>query len=152
PANSYDLSSEYGRSSQDVRHRFVITGNFRLPWEVSLSPFVIVASGRPFNITTGRDLNGDTLFNDRPAFATDPTKLGVVVTRWGVFDPNPTTSEQIIPRNFGTGPGSLTTNLRLSRTFGFGKETSTSNRQNRRGGQGGDGAGGGGGRGGGLGF
>ncbi len=155
PANSYDLSGEYGRFSRDVRHRFVVTGSFRMPWNVSLSPFVIVSSGTPFNITVGRDLNGDTLFNDRPAFATDLTKPGVVITRWGAFDPNPTAGEKIIPRNLGTGPGSLTTNLRISKTFGFGKETASA-ASRRGGGAGADGKRGadasGGGRGGGMGF
>jgi len=143
PADSYDLSTEYGRSSLDIRHRFVLFGNFRAPWGISLNPFVIVTSGRPFNIIIGRDLNGDTLFTERPAFATDLSKPGVVVTRWGTFDPNPTLGEQIIPRNLGTGPGSLTTNLRISKTFGFGKETAPTNGQGaRRGGQGGQAGGG----------
>jgi hypothetical protein len=145
PANPYDLSTEYGRSSQDVRHRFVVTGTFRAPWNVSLNPFVIVSSGRPFNITIGRDLNGDTLFNDRPAFASDLTKPGVIITRWGALDPNPTLGEVIIPRNFGSGPGSLTTNLRISKTFGFGKEnasTASGRQQNGRGGRGGTSGGG----------
>jgi len=39
-------------------------------WGVRLSPFITARSGAPFNITTGTDLNGDTIFNDRPAFAT----------------------------------------------------------------------------------
>ena len=136
PANSYDLSTEYGRSSLDIRHRFVLIGNFRAPWGLSFSPMVIAASGAPFNITIGRDLNGDTLFTDRPAFATDLTKPGVLTTRWGVFDPNPTLGEQIIPRNFGTGPASLTTRLGISKTFGFGTEGAPARQSNRRGGGG----------------
>lgn len=142
PANPYDLTGEYGRSSQDVRHRFVVNGSFRLPWNVSLNPFVIVTSGRPFNITLGRtDLNGDTVYTERPRLATDLTKPTVVVTRWGAFDLDPNGAGQIIPRNFGSGPGSLTTNLRISKTFAFGKENaSASNRRNQ---QGGEGAGGG---------
>jgi hypothetical protein len=125
PANSYDLSTEYGASSQDVRHRFVMTGSFRVPWGISLNPFLILSSGRPFNITIGRDLNGDILFTERPAFATDLTRPGVVVTKWGTFDPNPIPGEQIIPRNLGRGPGSMTFNLRVSKTFGFGGERSS---------------------------
>jgi hypothetical protein len=39
PANPYDLSTEYGRASSDIRHRFVMTGNFRAPWGISLNPF-----------------------------------------------------------------------------------------------------------------
>ena len=143
-SNPYDFSSEYGRSSNDVRHRFTLFGNYRAPWGISLIPFLIVASGAPFNITIGRDLNGDTLFSDRPAFATDLTKAGVIVTKFGAFDPNPTIGSQIIRRNFGSGPGSLTANMRVSKTWGFGGErraaaTQTPG-QGNRGGERGDGA------------
>src|SRR6266849_4467933 len=126
PANSYDLSGEYGRASNDIRHRFMLFGNVRAPWGISLNPFVIVSSGAPFNITTGRDLNGDALFTERPAFATDLAKPGIIVTRFGVFDPNPVAGAQIIPRNFGEGPGSLTANLRVSKTWSFGGEKQSS--------------------------
>ena len=146
PANPFDLTGEYGPSSQDVRHRFVANGSFRLPWNVSVNPFVIVSSGRPFNITLGRtDFNGDTFYTERPRFATDLTKPTVRITPWGAFDTDINGAGQVIPRNFGRGPGSLTANLRLSKTFGSGKENATAaNRQrNRQGGQGqaGDGAG-----------
>jgi hypothetical protein len=143
-ANPYDFTSEWGRSSNDIRHRFTLFGNVRAPWGISLSPFVIVASGAPFNITVGRDLNGDTLFTDRPAFASDLTKPGVIVTRFGVFDPNPTLGSQIIPRNFGRGPGSLIANLRVSKSWGFGSEkraaTTQRSDQGNRGAEGGGGA------------
>ncbi|HUE83073.1 MAG TPA: hemerythrin domain-containing protein [Pyrinomonadaceae bacterium] len=39
-----------------------------------LSPFIVATSGRPFNIITGRDSNGDTLFTERPAFASASTR------------------------------------------------------------------------------
>jgi hypothetical protein len=32
PSDPYDFSGDYGRSLQDVRHRFVIGGNFTAPW------------------------------------------------------------------------------------------------------------------------
>jgi len=126
PANSYNLSGEYGRASNDVRHRLSLFGSIRAPWGISLSPFVIVSSGRPFNITIGRDLNGDSLFTERPAFASDLTKPGVIVTRFGAFDPNPVAGAQIIPRNFGYGPGLLAANLRVSKTWSFGGEKESS--------------------------
>jgi len=145
PANQYDLRGEYGRSSIDVRHRFTLGGSISgLPGKVRLNPFIIANSGRPFNITTGRDTNGDTLFTERPALATDPSKAGVVTTRFGTFDQNPTPDQLIIPRNFGTGPGFFTINLRISRAFGFGPEIVATPR-----GGGGGGARGGAGRGGG---
>ena len=120
PADQYNLTGEYGRSSLDNRHRFMMGGSITAPKAIRFSPFVIAASGRPFNITTGRDQNGDSLFTDRPAFATDLTRPGVMVTRFGAFDPNPLPGAVLIPRNYGEGPGQFTVNLRISRTFGFG--------------------------------
>ena len=120
PADSYDLSAEYGRAQLDVRHRFVIGGNFEAPLGLSLSPFITVRSGAPFNITTGTDINGDTLFTDRPSFAGDPIEPGVVATRFGLFDPTPDLGDKIIPRNFGRGPGFFSVNLRITKEFGFG--------------------------------
>jgi hypothetical protein len=119
PANPYDLSTEYGRASNDSRHQFTIVGNFTLPWELRLTPNINLRSGSPFNITTGRDNNGDNQFQDRPAFA-KPGDPGAIVTRFGTFNPFPLPGDQIIPRNFGQGPGSITMNLGISKTFGFG--------------------------------
>jgi hypothetical protein len=120
PANSFNLNGEFGRTSFDARHRAFVFGNINLPHQVSLSPFVVVSSGLPFNITTGIDSNGDSLTTDRPAFATSSSK-NVKVTQFGTFDLTPLPGETIIPRNFGEGPGSFTVNLRAAKTFGFGK-------------------------------
>jgi len=119
PANSYDLRSEYGPSSLDIRHRFFFGGLIGLPWELRVNPFVVITSGRPFNIVTGQDANGDTLFTDRPALAIDLSNPGVVRTPFGTFDPNPGPGQNIIARNFGRGPSFMTTMLRVSRTFGL---------------------------------
>ena len=136
-ANPYDFSREYGRASNDIRHRFTLFGNIRTRWGISLNPFLIVSSSAPFNITIGRDLNGDTLFTERPAFATDLTKPGVVITRFGTFDPNPAPGAEIIPRNFGRGPGSLIANLRVSKTWSFGGERRTASARSQGQNQGG---------------
>jgi hypothetical protein len=123
PANQYDLGAEYGRSGTDVRHRFFLSGTASGPFGIQFSPFLILRSGLPFNITTGRDANGDSLFTDRPAFATNLFKSGVVVTRFGAFDPNPSVGQSIIPRNFGSGPAYFTLSVRLSREFTFRRPT-----------------------------
>lgn len=124
PANSYDLTGEYGRAAFDVRHRFTFAGNINLPWGgVSLSPFVIATSGRPFNITTGRDANGDRLFTERPSFApqgADCTDPNIRCTPFGNFNLTPLPGEALIPRNYGEGPSFFTVNLRVSRTWSFG--------------------------------
>jgi len=121
PANGYDLSGEYGRSSFDVRHRAFLGGSLNLPRGVSLNPFLIVRSGTPFNITAGQDTNGDSVYNERPAFATDLSRPSVVITRWGAFDRIPLAGATIIPRNYGQGPGFVSVNLRLGKTFTFGQ-------------------------------
>jgi hypothetical protein len=134
PFYSYDLSTEYGRSSFDVRHMFFFGGSYTAPWKLRFSPIIVAASGRPFNITTGIDNNHDGIINDRPAFATDLNRqcdFGtggvslirscVVQTQYGNFDLMPIAGQQIIPRNFAEGPPSLNFNLNVSRTFSFGK-------------------------------
>lgn len=121
PANQYDLSTEYGRAAFDVRHRFFFSGTAKAPLGLEVSPFIIVRSGLPFNITTGRDANGDSLFTDRPAVAVDLSKPGVIITRFGAFDPNPSPGQRIIPRNFGSGSPYFTVSLRLSHEFSVGR-------------------------------
>ncbi len=135
PTNQYDWGADYGRASFDVKHRFVVGGHISMPYGFSVNPFIVANSGRPFNITLGKDLNGDSIFNDRPAFATDLSRPGVVQTPYGNFDTNPIAGETLVPINYGTGPGEFSTNLALSKTIGFGPEKR---------GQGGFGGGGGG--------
>jgi hypothetical protein len=126
PADQYDLSNEWGRASFAARHNVRLGGSVTLPWgRVRIGSFIRYSSGRPFNITTGRDNNGDTMFTDRPAFATDPNKPGVVQTAWGLLDPNPEPGQKVIPRNYGTGPSMFLVNLNLGRTFGFGGKPGT---------------------------
>lgn len=119
PANPYDLSTEWGRAGGDVRHNLFFGGQYTARWGLRLTPFIVARSGAPFNIITGRDNNGDNQYTDRPSFAAagDP---GAIVTRFGVFNPTPLLGEQIIPRNFGQGPGLVSVNLGISKTFGFG--------------------------------
>ena len=66
PADSYDLAREWGPVLGVPRHS--VSGMFSAPlvrnMRVSLTGGV--RSGTPYNITTGRDDNGDTVFNDRP--------------------------------------------------------------------------------------
>jgi hypothetical protein len=118
------LKPEYGRAGFDVRHRVQFNGSFAAPWGLRLSPLLIATSGRPFNITLGRDINGDTLFTDRPAFATDMKRLSVVRTSFGTFDLAPQAGQTIIPRNYAEGPGQVAVNLRLAKTITIGENAS----------------------------
>jgi hypothetical protein len=120
PANPYKGDGEYGAAATDIRHRVSTGGSIETWGHVRLSPLLNLNSGPPFDITVGRDLYGDTLFNARPGISTDPNKPGLIATRYGLLDPNPTPGETIVPRNFGRGPGAILFNLRIARAFAFG--------------------------------
>ena len=122
PINQYDLSGEYGRSSLDATHRFVVGGSYNAPLGFRIRPFIIFRSGSPFNITNGIDSNGDTLFTERPTFAQLATRCNTLGLTDSFCDfSNVSDLNQTIPRNYGTGPEFFIVNLRTSKSFGFGK-------------------------------
>jgi len=123
PANPYSMAGEYGPAATDVRHRATFGGSISTKWNLRISPFVVVQSGAPFDVTAGSDLYGTTLFNGRPGIPTDPSKPGLIQTRYGLLDPNPSPGEVILGRNYGRGPSQLRVNLRLAKAIGFGSVT-----------------------------
>jgi hypothetical protein len=123
PMDQYNTAIDYGRAQFDTRHRGFVGGSIQLPYAISASPFVTIASGAPFNITTGGQFNGDGIFNARPALATS-SSTKTRVTPWGTFDLNPAAGATLIPINYAQGPGNFTVNLRLSRTWGWGERVS----------------------------
>jgi len=90
PANSYDPGGEMARADSDRRHRFNMATVLKLPARFTLGAVLAVASGAPFDITTGSDDNHDTVVNDRPPG---------------------------LPRNAGEGAGMARLDLRLARLF-----------------------------------
>ena len=122
PADSYDVSGEYSRVGFIPGANFFFGGTMILPkLKLNFNPFVIYSTGRPFNIITGRDTNGDGVFTERPAFATaqtDPANLRQ--TPLGDFDLAPAPGQELIPRNYGMGPGFFSVNLGISRSISFG--------------------------------
>ena len=66
PSSSNNISLDYGRSAFDIRHRVFFGGTIGLPTLFASARFMTASSGTPYNITTGQDLNGDSIFNDRP--------------------------------------------------------------------------------------
>lgn len=67
PVDSRRPDEELAPSLNDRRHVLAVNGLTRLPLGVDLIPVWYLSSGQPINVTTGRDDNGDTIFNDRPA-------------------------------------------------------------------------------------
>jgi len=119
PSNPFNPRADYGLANFDVRNRFLLGGNIQAPFGISLSPFLVVNAGAPFNITIGQDLNGDNQYNDRPAYATAGS-TDIVKTSYGTFDLDPGAEEARIPYNLGNAPGQLSLNLRVSKSIGIG--------------------------------
>ncbi|HUF24773.1 MAG TPA: TonB-dependent receptor [Vicinamibacterales bacterium] len=67
PADSYNLDAEWAPAAGMARH--TVSGNLStfLLGRFNVSLNGSVSSGAPYNITTGRDDNGDGVFLDRPA-------------------------------------------------------------------------------------
>lgn len=120
PANPYNLAGEYGPAATDIHHQVNVGGTIEVKGGFRLSPLFVANSGAPFNITVGQDLYGTTLFNGRPGIATDTSRPGLVHTKYGLLDPNPSADETILTRNYGRGPGIFMLNLRASQVFSFG--------------------------------
>ena len=129
PAETYDLTGEYSRVAFIPSASFFVGGTVILPkLKVNLNPFIVYSSGRPFNIVTGRDTNGDGLFTERPAFASAQTDLADFRhTSFGDFDLGPEPGQQLIPRNYGLGPSFFSVNLGISRSFAFGNVPAPAN-------------------------
>jgi hypothetical protein len=129
PANPYDLRAEWGPSSYGaIRHRLASGGSIAAPWGFSVSPFLIVNSGVPYNITTGLD-PGDTGFAAaRPALlagvAAGACKgaNSIYAAAFGCFDLAPSAGMAMIGRNFASGPAAVNIGLRIAHTWAFGGE------------------------------
>ena len=67
PSDSNNPNLDWGPSAQDVRHRIFFNFNAPLGRGIRAGLNVQGSSALPYNITTGLDANGDTVFNDRPA-------------------------------------------------------------------------------------
>jgi hypothetical protein len=122
PTNSYNLTADYGHSFQERPVQSFFGGSYNLPLGVSFNLAGTFLSGQPYNITTGTDLNGDSIFNDRPAYATAPTANSVLYkTRFGTLDANPQPGEAIVPINLGRSPRFTFIDTSLSRDFKIGR-------------------------------
>jgi hypothetical protein len=133
PADNYNLRSEWGPASTNRRHFLFVGGSATLPHGFRLNPFLTASSGAPFNITTGLDDNGDGQVNDRPAGLARNSDLAASLyslipnRRIAGCQPGgtPALLQDYLASNFpngvkAVGPGSVSFNLSVSRTFSFG--------------------------------
>jgi len=136
PSVSSDPGLDYGRTSFDVANRFMLFGNFMLPWKISASPMVVANSGTPYNVTIGTDLTGNNQFNARPTYANSCSESTAFRTPYGCLDAAPygfgaspgsgatiepyAVGEKMIPEGVGTGPSNVSVNMRLAKVIGIG--------------------------------
>ena len=97
PGNSNSPYLDWARSDNDRRHKFDLLGNFEPSDLLSFGVAFQAYSGKPVNVTTGLDSNGDGVFNDRP--------------NGGLY-----------PRNSLHGPGLLNLDMNIQHDFKFQKE------------------------------
>jgi hypothetical protein len=132
PVNSYDMHSEWGRSPQDMRHRFNTGIQVRLPHGITSTTQVNWNSSRPYSITTGKDDNFDSTINDRPTYAALCSSPLIAYVN-GVNCSNP--SNNTITRNIANGPGQFYVQMNFQKTFRLGGgERSPANRAGNGGG------------------
>ena len=93
PSDSNNPNLDWGPAAQDVRHRVFFNFNSPIGRGVRLSLGMQGSSALPYNITTGFDTNGDTVFNDRAAG---------------------------VERNSARGAAQWTANVRLNKSIGLG--------------------------------
>jgi hypothetical protein len=124
----YNIGKDFGRANFDTRYRLFLFGTLNLPHTITVSPIIILSAGQPYNITTGTvNLSGQP--NSRPAFGSAnniaPGNPGSnTIPGCGSFvTPASGTAYTPVPINLCTGPSQFTTNVRITKTFGFGPET-----------------------------
>jgi uncharacterized membrane protein YgcG len=131
PTNNFDTRVDYGRATFAKTNLGVFGGSLQLPYKFMASPFMIAQSGTPYNLTTGLDPLGTSIYNQRPYFANGDSGSCRVSSD---FSSTQTGNLTPVPINYCAGPANFTLNLRLNRTFGFGPRTGAAT----AGGQGGD--------------
>lgn len=98
PAAGDDLSAEWGPTAADARHRIGASFNTQPIANLTVALNAGYRSATPYNVTTGRDDNGDGVFNDRPAGT---------------------------PRNSARGGAQIDLGGRVSYAWGFGERPQT---------------------------
>jgi hypothetical protein len=128
PTDPYDFRLDYGRSTLDRRHNFIVLGSITAPWKLRFSPFVSLRSGQPYDVLAGADLYGSNQINARAAFAStvecpSVTRSGnTICSPFGTFlSTYNVTNANIVPRNYLTMPGLFSVNMRIERSFGLGR-------------------------------
>lgn len=113
PQSSYSRRGEFARPDWQ-QSGALFENDLKFPYKLELSTQMYWHYGRPYNITTGIDANGDGNFNDRPSY-TSASGSGAYSTPFGFMTTNAVLGD--VPRNLGTMPTIVHMYSNLSRTF-----------------------------------
>ena len=148
PTDPYNFAQDWARSSLERRHRFQLVGSVVAPLDIRLSPFVIAAIRHSLRRCAGpRHLRQHA--EERPAHLRHGVVRQCGIDARSAISapiPIPGSTDELVPRNYLTGAGLISFNVRVARTFGFGPRRGGGNAMTAGGG--GDMGGGPGGRGG----
>jgi hypothetical protein len=127
--NSYDLKGDRGLSDFDVRHRFVLSVIYDLPFSGNqfvegwqFAAIIQSQSGNPVNIVTSNSTVNGVANTLRPD-VTGPVSITGTVDRW--FDTSvfvPVARFGNLGRNVVIGPGFNTTDLSIVKNLSFGEK------------------------------
>ena len=120
PSDSYHPGVDMGAYPGFASRKFFTGIDAHPGWGTAINLFFAARSHAFFDITTGQDNNGDSIYNDRPAFATDLSRPSVVRTAFGNFDTSPLPGQTIIPINYGHAPAFTYLELEVNKDFRFG--------------------------------
>jgi hypothetical protein len=128
-ANPYNLHAEAARAFGDIRQRLNLGPLVvPLPYKLSINTLFLYAGPAAYNITTGLpDPSGDGAAVQRPALvnlSASSCSGGTLVyqPQFGCFDLAPAPGTPTIAKNYARGPATMNMQLRLARTWGFGKK------------------------------
>jgi hypothetical protein len=107
-----NLDADWADSENDLRHRFVASAVVDLPWRFVFSTLLQTNSGRPYNVLSGRDDNGDRNTNDY-AVINDSNRARAEAAGQDLAD-------GLQPRSAARQPSAFLMDIRLSKLFGFG--------------------------------
>ncbi len=65
PSDPANMEAEYGRGRSAEKYRFVLSGVFRLPFQIAVAPVFEYGAGQPWTQRLGYDFNGDGKTGDR---------------------------------------------------------------------------------------
>lgn len=148
PSDTFNRSIDYGPADFDLRHRFVASFSYELPWLKknvvlggwSLNSIITLQSGTPFSLFSANDANQDGYLNDRvslkPGYKLNDVYYGANPAV-AYFDPNafedPVCASIVndglwcygnTGRNALVGPNYQNVDVGVSKKFSFGESKS----------------------------